>query len=194
MKLLTGIRALFTYKKEAKQIGVHKAVITPGRVILKPVGTNKTVSLKASDVDIIINNLNELDANDIKVTSNSHDTHENESRKKAKENIKSSFDNDLSDDNELDAMVKPLNTYIAKKKNISLSLYPDEFEMISEIITSNGYKRTEFILACITAAKKQSMVSEYNRYTKEHKQRRMEAREAALLAQEQIKDNKILES
>ena len=69
---------------------------------------------------------------------------------------------DIPDHNNDDfqRFTKSLEESIYKKKTISLSLYPDEYEMISDMITSNGFKRTEFLLACVSASKKQCFMAE----------------------------------
>ena len=209
MKLFNGIKAFFTYKNEAKQIEVRKAIITPGKVILKPAGVNKIVSMKTTDVDIIINKLEELSDDEITTLDsiklnkklNSNDQNNDISSKNTSEGFDETVDQETKR-NEVEAVspdvnrekediieeiTKPIEFFKPKKKSINLSLYPDEYEMLSELLMANRYKRTEFILACISSAKKQSFASEYNRYTKEHKERRLIEREAALQAQEVVR-------
>ena len=57
------------------------------------------------------------------------------------------------------------------KKRFSVLLYPDEYEMLLQNTQEKGYKKTEYFLACMTAAKKQSMEAVCKRYAAEHKER-----------------------
>lgn len=41
-----------------------------------------------------------------------------------------------------------------------------------EIINSNGYRKAEYLLACVHAAKKKSMETVYNQYYDAHRERR----------------------
>ena len=66
------------------------------------------------------------------------------------------------------------NTYI--KKKFSIMLYPEEYEALMENIKSNGYKKTEYFLACVNAAKKQNMSSLYKHYITDHQKRKIEER------------------
>ena len=71
-----------------------------------------------------------------------------------------------------------------KKKIVSISLYEDEYDMLMDNINANGYQKTEYLLACVSAAKKNSLDATYRRYTEEHKERRTADRHAARLARE----------
>ena len=70
-------------------------------------------------------------------------------------------------------------------KTVSFSLYPEEYEMLMDNIRESGFKKTEFLLGCVFAAKKNSMEATCQKYTIEHKARREADRQAARLAQEQ---------
>lgn len=62
------------------------------------------------------------------------------------------------------------------KKRFSIMLYPEEYDALMENIKTNGYRKTEYFLACVNAAKKQNMNSLYNRYLSDHKKRKIEER------------------
>lgn len=80
-----------------------------------------------------------------------------------------------------------LRNYFEPKKKITISFYEDEYNLITGYLKDNGYKKNEFFLACITAVKKQSMTSTYNRLEKERKERRKkEKAEARRRAEEEI--------
>ena len=75
--------------------------------------------------------------------------------------------------------------FMPKKKIVSISLYEDEYDMLMDDINANGYQKTEYLLACVSAAKKKSLAATYRRYAEEHKERRTADRYAAHLAREQ---------
>lgn len=68
--------------------------------------------------------------------------------------------------------------YIPKMRTVSMRLYQEEYEMLIESISANGYKKTEYLLVCVAAAKKKSMETAYQRYYTEHQRRRKTDREA----------------
>lgn len=67
-------------------------------------------------------------------------------------------------------------------RTVSMKLYQDEYDFLMATIEANGYKKTEFLLACVTAAKKKSMETNYQKYYAERLRRRREQREAAAKA------------
>ena len=71
-------------------------------------------------------------------------------------------------------------------------LYPDEYEKLTQLIKENGYKKVEYILACIKSAKKTSMEANYKRFTEERERRRKaEAQEAKKAKEEESKTQPI---
>lgn len=68
---------------------------------------------------------------------------------------------------------------LPKMRTVSMRLYQDEYDLLMEAIQSNGYKKTEYLLACVAAAKKKSMESNYQKYYADRMRRRKEQREAA---------------
>lgn len=72
-----------------------------------------------------------------------------------------------------------------KMRTVSMRLYEDEYELLMEALDEKGYKKTEYLLACVVAAKKKSFESNYQKYYEERMRRRKEQREAARQAAEQ---------
>ena len=66
-----------------------------------------------------------------------------------------------------------------KMHTVSMRLYPEEYEFLMAAIEEKGYKKTEYLLACVAAAKKKSMESNYQKYYAERLRRQKERREAA---------------
>lgn len=53
-------------------------------------------------------------------------------------------------------------------------MYPEEYALFTELMNETGYKQTEFILACIQAAKKPGIEKAHRQIVKVHKQLRQE--------------------
>ena len=78
-----------------------------------------------------------------------------------------------------------LNSYKPKTKTVQFTLYPDEYDMLMTRIYEKGYKKNEFLLACVAAAKKNSMEANYTKYEALRKERRAADRQAAKNAKTQ---------
>lgn len=76
---------------------------------------------------------------------------------------------------------------------VSMRLYPEEYEFLMAAIEEKGYKKTEYLLACVAAAKKKSMESNYQKYYAERLRRQKERREAARRAQAENEKTKTAE-
>lgn len=69
-----------------------------------------------------------------------------------------------------------------KKRVFSVSLYPEEYDRLIDNMKEYGYKRADFLLACVQCAKKPSMEKAHRAIIKEHKQKLREQKE--LIAQQ----------
>lgn len=76
---------------------------------------------------------------------------------------------------------------------VSMRLYPEEYEFLMAAIEEKGYKKTEYLLACVAAAKKKSMESNYQKYYAERLRRRKEQREVARRTQAENEKRKTAE-
>ena len=85
-----------------------------------------------------------------------------------------------------ESQIKAGNVYQPPKmRTVSMRLYPEEYDFLMAAIEENGYKKTEYLLACVAAAKKKSMMTNYQKYYEERMRRRREQREAARRAMEE---------
>lgn len=80
---------------------------------------------------------------------------------------------------------RPISYYMPKMKTVSFTLYEDEYDSLMNGIKADGYRKTEFLLACVNTAKKNSLEATYRKYTAVHKDRRVSDRLVAKAAQEQ---------
>lgn len=171
MKLLNKIRAFFTFNGERLKMELSGAEVRHNGIFMHPTDDPTcTFFVKSNSVDIFINQDGEIAEDDISVID----------KKVAK--VK-----DKKEKSPTDAKTRPLisTRFIPEKKRFSVLLYADEYDMLMKNITENGYKRTEYFLACMTSVKKQNFDSVYKKYTSEHKKRRQLEKEESAAAPEQ---------
>jgi hypothetical protein len=69
-----------------------------------------------------------------------------------------------------------LLTASQRKRKISFTLYQDEYDFVQEHFKTQGYKRTEYFLACISSAKKTSMNASYRNFINIRAERKRQER------------------
>lgn len=181
MKILTKIRAFFTHKDEPKEMTLSAAEIRGNNVFLHPIDdTETTICLKASEVDIHINPGASIKDGAFFLFQNPQKKNaEKGTLNRSKTNAPGKAPlagNDTSNSCNTQSAY-PL--YKTPMKTVSFRVYPEEYDALMEIIRSNGYKKAEYLLACVHAAKKKSMETVYMQYTDAHRERRKADRELA---------------
>lgn len=196
MKLMAKIRALFTMKGSQHELELASAEVRQNGVILHPAeDPSRKYFVKADEVDIIIKPGAEISEEDFIIwdrTVNAdpgEPTQVNHTAEDPSPNPESIFvfvtdegaPNGGKDDSKRFVDSSPFNEFATgsgwqkpKKKSFTLMLYPDEHEKLMQLIKDNGYKKAEYILACVESAKKTSMESNYKRFTEDHARRRKE--------------------
>lgn len=183
MKILSKIRAFFTHNDEPKEINLSAAEIRGNKVFLHPLeDAETTICLKASEVDIHINP-------GTSIKDSAFFIFQNPKKKSAKKgvlapklgaiNIPGEAPLERSNTGHSEAGQSAFAPYKTSMKTVSFRVYPEEYDALMEIIRSNGYKKAEYLLACVHAAKKKSMETVYMQYTDAHRERRKADRELA---------------
>jgi len=182
MKLFSRIKAFFRYKGKDAEVEVSSAEIRQGKVYLHPVDDKEhVVCIKTAAVDILINANEDIRERDVEILdAKKHDVQRQQERLAHENAAKSSRQGSSRNKSTLD-YERP------QMKKVSFTLYPDEYETLMDSINTNGYRKTEFLLACVSAAKKNSMEATYKKYINDHKARRTAEREAMRQAKEQAK-------
>ena len=216
MKLMSKIRALFTMKGKQHELELASAEVRQNGVYLHPAeDPTRKYFVKVDEVDIIIKPGAEISEDDFYVlerTVNADPGEPSQENKAAEDPTSESkpafeFANHNEDpQGESEAPRRfinreSFNEYVTgpgwkkpKKKSFTLMLYPDEHERLMRLIKDNGYKKVEYILACIEAAKKTSMEANYKRFTEDHARRRKEEAQEAKKAREAENQAKQTES
>ncbi len=170
MRIFSKIKAFFMFKGKSVEMELNAAKIFSDKIILHPTDdTAHAFCVKTKNIDIFINNGEELQEDDVLVL----DTQK-------KDNLPNEvIEDDLKKTEKTNREhLHPLTLarQSFKKRRFSIMLYPEEYDRLMENINSNGYKKTEYFLACVNAAKKQNMSYLYNRYISDHKKRKLEER------------------
>ncbi len=166
MNLLTKIRTFFNFKGEKVEMELSKAEIKQGRVYLHPADKpSETFVVKTKSVDLIINPEEETSDENIFVIDS------NKEKKPQKSTIKIPEEENSENSPQENNHKQQIQTIFPKKRKFEVSLYPDEYEVLVGNINANGYKRAEYLLACVNSAKKTSFDAMYKKYTVEHKER-----------------------
>ena len=196
MKLLSKIKAFFKYNGKAAEIEASSAEIRNGYVYLHSTKNPKEVCrIRSQSVEILINPNEDISEDDL--TFMTVTTQDNSQKPKqagietncSQQEVSTSPNKSIREKEVRSSSIptyakKPISYFMPKMRKITFTLYPDEYDMLMTNIKDNGYRKTEFLLACVASAKKSSMASTYQKYTNSHKERRIADRQAALLAQE----------
>ena len=174
MKILNKIIAIFKVKNESVEMNLKAAEIKEGKAFLHPVGEdNMTYIVPSDDVSIILKNSRNLDEQDIIV-------YQKPDKKSDKKKIE--FDKNKKVVEKITPPKKvdffPEGKRIKfdlsqfKRKSFTIQLYPEEYERITSVIKEYGYKREEFVLACVNKANKRTVTAECKRIKKDHVQKK----------------------
>lgn len=183
MKLKHILKAFFYHKEEPVELDLSAAEIREGKAFLHPKNEQGVTYLVRSDnIEISLNKGFSLSPeNIIKIEPKSkHKRTEDASKEKSQKNSKTSqaTGNSTSTspvaDNEFDKY---------KKRKFVVSLYPDEYDSVMASMKAYGYKRADFVLACVNSASKGTMEREHKKIVKAHTVLRKE--EKALLNKHQ---------
>ena len=164
MKILNKIIAFFKFNGESRQMELSGAEVRNKGVFLHPIDDpHHVIFIKSNTVDIVIDNNAEIKEDNISVI-------DKEVVKQIEPTTRESIDNT---DVEGKPVVRPLSysKFMPSKRRFSIMLYQDEYDMLIKNITEHGYKKAEYVLACINSAKKKSFENTYKKYNDEHKKR-----------------------
>ena len=172
MKLIKKIKAFFRKDDEPVEMDIVAAEIREGKAFLHPKeNPKKTYFVRARDIKIILDEgQNVLSSSTLTVleTPNNPQSKKDKGREiraamKAHEKTNASTNN-----HQIDGFER------FQKRTVQFSLYPEEYALLTELIKETGYKQTEFIWACIQAAKRPGIEKAHNQIIKVHKRLRLE--------------------
>lgn len=172
MKIINKIKAFFFHQEEPVELDLIAAEIKEGKAFLHPRGEeNVTYLIRSDDIEITLSKGRSLNPKDILKT-----------KPKSKEPEKDAKQPSTKDPKSDRTSIPPLETTQAatdefdrfKKKKFVVSLYPDEYDAIMSSMKEYGYKRADFVLACVNSAAKGTMEKAHKKIVKSHNEIRKE--------------------
>lgn len=170
MKVINKIKAFFTHYDEPVGLDLIAAEIKEGRAFLHPRGEKDvTYLVRSDDIEITLSKGRSLTEMDIfkagpkekKATKDSAHAENKESKQNSAQNNhgKSSHGPTQTDEQEFDPY---------KKRKFVVSLYPDDYDTIMTSMKEYGYKRADFVLACVNTASKSTMEKAHKKIVRKH--------------------------
>ena len=178
MKIINKIKAFFTRDDEPMEMDIVAAEIREGKAYLHPKeDPKKTYFIRADDIKILLNEGRSILSQNIFALTRKP-KEEKDKKEKAQDSAKK--EQNKTGKTSRSFQVVGLERY--QKHTVRFSMYPEEYALFTELMKETGYKQTEFILACIQAAKKPGIEKAHKRIVKVHKQLRKEQK--TLVAQQ----------
>jgi hypothetical protein len=180
MKIINKIKAFFFHQEEPVELDLIAAEIKEGKAFLHPRGEeNVTYLIRSDDIEITLSKGRSLSPKDIFKTEPKQKEPEKDAKKEDKKDPKQPS---MKDPKSNRKSVPPMETTQAaidefdrfKKKKFVVSLYPDEYDTIMSSMKEYGYKRADFVLACVNSATKGTMEKAHKKIVKSHNEIRKE--------------------
>lgn len=176
MKIIKKLKALFFKDDRPVSLDLIAAEIKEGRAFLHPKeDPTVTYLVKSDDIEVRLSKGKNLTDKDIMIVGKRKKGEKDPSKTKEKlpkqtpdpkkPQSHSSFGNTESDWSRF------------KKKTFSVSLYPEEYDLLMEMIQKYGYKRSEFILASAQTATQGTMAKAQKKVVMVRKEIRKEEKE-----------------
>ena len=174
MKIINKIKAFFTHHDEPVELDVVAAEIREGKAFLHPRGeANVTYLVRSDDIEIILSKGRSLTKKDIfkvgpkeKIEPKSLQQAEKKEPKQPMEQTpnvtkpnKTLMETTQTTDEEFDRF---------KKRKFVVSLYPEEYDTVMASMKEYGYKRADFVMACVNTASKGTMEKAHKKIVKSH--------------------------
>ena len=168
MKFMNRIKAFFRKNDTPIELDLRAAEIKEGRAFLHTKGEEPvTYLVRASDIEIRLNkdaSLSELDILTIKSNTPAAKQKTLEQKGSEKKDKKGHNTNNSPSNN---GVIYADDRF--RKRTFSMTVYQEEYDMLMESIKEYGYKRADFVLACVNTASKGSMEKAHKKIVKSHK-------------------------
>lgn len=172
MKIINRIKAFFKRNEETVELDLYKAEIREGRAFLHTKGENpKSYMVMASDIQIWLNKDATIQNTDIMETKAKEPNEEKKLRQAIKETEakkKQSAANASATDAAQTGTVIDFDRF--KKRKFVISVYPEEYDILMSSIKEYGYKRADFVLACVSTATKGTMEKAHKKIVRVHRE------------------------
>lgn len=185
MKIINKIKAFFFHQEEPVELDLIAAEIKEGKAFLHPRGEeNVTYLVRSDDIEITLSKGRSLSPKDIFKTGPKTKDAEKDAQKEPKQSSEKPPKGDRKSTPPMEIAQTSADEFDRfKKRKFVVSLYPDEYDAIMSSMKEYGYKRADFVLACINSATKGTMEKAHKKIVKNHNEIRKE--QLALYAKQQ---------
>ena len=157
MKLISKIKAFFRRNEETVELDLAAAEIREGKAFLHTKGDNPmTYFVRANDIEIRLNKdavINDVDILTVKKPSKDDEQREKQKEKEIqKANKKKVSSITPKEESSTAQSAEFLDLERFKKRKFVISVYPEEYDLLMSSIKEYGYKRADFVLACVNTA------------------------------------------
>ena len=178
MKIIKKLKAFFCKNNELVELDLVAAEIKEGRAYLHTKGDEPaTYLVRSNDIEIRLSkdaSLCELDV--LQIKKKSVEARDKEVQKA--QTAKQTEPQNAKVNKATAPGVVPMDDRF-KKRLFSVSVYPEEYDMLVESVKAYGYKRADFVLACVNTASKGSMEKAHKKIVKTHRAMLLEKQEIA---------------
>ena len=182
MKLKKVLKALFFHREEPVELDLTAAEIREGKAFLHPKNEKGVTYLVRSDhIELSLSKGFSLSPEHIvKIESKGKQEKVKEETKKNSPQKQDSTGTTGSKSSSTPVSDDELDKY--KKRKFVVSLYPDEYDSVMASINKYGYRRADFLLACVNTATRGTMEREHKKIVKVHN--RLKNEEKALYSKQ----------
>ena len=169
MNIINRIKAFFSHNNSPVELDLHAAEIREGRAYLHPKEGNVTYLVKSDDISIFLNHGVSLTNEDIIKFEKGHEKPEEAQKEKTPKEKTPKEKVSAPETKETSAHPVQSHEFDQYKKRIlTMTLYESEYEAIMLNAKQYGFKRADYILACINSAPQKKMQKEHEKIVKNH--------------------------
>lgn len=190
MKIIKRLKALFSKDDQPISLDLKAAEIKEGRAFLHSKNDDAvTYLVKSNNIEILLNGRKNLSEKDILILQSSEKQMYKNSKTDPMSRKKQTRNNQnpsLKNSARVDGSTTLHEADRFKKRVLTVSLYPEEYERLTNTIQKYGYRRAEFIMASADTATAGTMAKAQKRIMMAHTKMRKEER---ALKQKQAAEN-----
>ena len=174
MKIINKLKAFFIHQEEPVELDLIAAEIKEGKAFLHPRGEeNVTYLVCADEIEITLSKVRSLIRKDFFKMGPKEENIPKDLKQLEKQDAKqlpvqapknskptkSPMETTQTSADEFDRF---------KKRKFVVSLYPEEYDAIMSSMKEYGYKRADFVLACVNSATKGTMEKAHKKIVRSH--------------------------
>jgi len=176
MRIINKIKAFFTHHDEPVELDLIAAEIKEGKAFLHPRGEEDvTYLVRSDDIEITLSKGHSLTKKDVfksspKEKNAAKDSQQAEKKEKSNQTSEQTSKIDKSGKPPMETTQTAEDEFDRfKKRKFVVSLYPEEYDTVMESMKEYGYKRADFVMACVNTVSKGTMEKAHKKIVKSHK-------------------------